>query len=119
MDQREAKPLADTMGANSPFFSPDGQWVGFFADGKLKTVSLWGGAALTLCDTGFYPRGASWGTDGTIVFTPSFNSGLFRISADGGTAEPLTTPDLKNGVKAQPLVPWSRRRDPEFHDTRH
>ena len=50
-DSLEAKPLAGTEGATSPFFSPEGQWIGFFAGGKLKKVAVSGGAVLTLCDS--------------------------------------------------------------------
>jgi Tol biopolymer transport system component len=50
LDQLQASPLAGTEGAASPFFSPDGNWVAFFADGKLKKSSVTGGAAVTLCD---------------------------------------------------------------------
>src|SRR5439155_8888403 len=85
-----------TEGAETPFFSPDGQWVGFFADGKLKKVSLSGGAALALCSAAAI-RGASWGPDDNIILTPSFGSGLFRVSAAGGTPMPLTIPDRKKG----------------------
>jgi eukaryotic-like serine/threonine-protein kinase len=97
IDSLEANPIPGTEGAESPFFSPDGQSVGFFAEGKLKRVSFSGGAPLTLC-TAASARGASWGPDDAIVFTPSFGySGLFRVSAGGGTPKPLTTPDQKKG----------------------
>ena len=69
--------------------------VGFFAQGKLKTVSLSGGAPLTVCSVSL-GRGASWGADGSIIFAPSY-SGLFRVSTAGGTPKPLTTPDRKKG----------------------
>ena len=67
MDQPEAAPIGGTEGAGNLFFSPDSQWVGFFADGKLKKVSLTGGAPQTICDVRGI-RGASWGPDGNIVF---------------------------------------------------
>ncbi len=66
----EAKPIPGTEGAVSPFFSPDGQWVGFFAGGKLKKVSVSGGAAMTLGDAA-NPCGASWGSQGIIAFAPT------------------------------------------------
>src|SRR6202007_2632695 len=71
MDNLEAKPLPGTEGGVNPFFSPDGQWVGFFAGGKVKKVSVNGGAALPLFDAAAYPAGASWGSQGTIAFTPA------------------------------------------------
>jgi serine/threonine-protein kinase len=83
IDRFEATPIPGTEGAESPFFSPDGQWVGFFAQGKLKRVSLSGGAPLTVCSAPAN-RGASWGPDGTIIFTPSVTLGLFRVSLAGG-----------------------------------
>ena len=71
MDSLEAKPIPGTEGAVNPFFSPDGQWLGFFAGGKLKKVSVSGGAALTLGDAASFPRGASWGSQGMIAFAPT------------------------------------------------
>ena len=60
--------MAGTEGGSDPFFSPDGQWIGFFADGKLKKIAVQGGAPVTLCDA-VLPRGGSWGDDDNIVFT--------------------------------------------------
>src|SRR5262249_30052466 len=65
LDQSKSTVLYGTENAEDPFFSPDGQWVGFFADGKLKKISVQGGAAYILCDAPF-PRGAAWGEDGNI-----------------------------------------------------
>ncbi len=96
IDRFEVTPIAGTEAASSPFFSPDGQSVGFFAEGKLKKVSLSGGAPLTLCSAPVN-RGASWRPDDTIIFAPSITSGLFRVSAAGGTPKPLTVPDRKKG----------------------
>ena len=70
LDQLQATPLAGTEEAASPFFSPDSQWIAFFAQGKLKKISVTGGAVVTLCDAAI-ARGGSWGEDGTIVFSPS------------------------------------------------
>src|ERR1700680_184226 len=66
LDQPKATELAGTQGAYAPFFSPDGQWIAFFALGKLKKIAIEGGAAIALCDA---PTGAggSWGEDGSIV----------------------------------------------------
>src|SRR5262249_16017736 len=94
IDRFEAMPIPGTEGAESPFFSPDGQSVGFFAGGKLKKVSLSGGAPLTLCSAPA-SRGASWGPADSIIFAHSITSGLFRVSAAGGTPKPLTVPDRK------------------------
>jgi Tol biopolymer transport system component len=92
LDQLQAAPLSGTEGAESPFFSPDGQWIGFFAGGKLKKVSVTGGAAVTLCDVPS-GRGGAWAEDGTITFSPSNVAGasLWRVSSAGGKPEALTT----------------------------
>ena len=90
MDQLSAMPMSGTSGGSSPFFSPDGQWVGFVADGELRKVPLSGGPAVTLCKAAAL-FGASWGDDGTIVFATQRNGGLWRVSAAGGTPDALTT----------------------------
>src|SRR5262249_38314691 len=72
-----------------PFFSPDGQWIGFFVAGKLKKVSVTGGAALTLGDASD-SRGATWGGGETIVFAPKASSGVFKGTTPGGTPQELT-----------------------------
>jgi len=89
MDTLDAKPIPGTEGAINPFFSPDGQLVGFFGDGKLKKVSISGGAALTLGDA-TRPYGANWGSRGMIAFVPSNGSGLQQVSDEGGMPQPLT-----------------------------
>lgn len=94
LDQLEATPLAGTDNAHSPFFSPDGEWIAFFADAKLKKVALSGGAPVMLCDT---PdgKGGSWAADGWIVYAPFFpgtdRGGLLRVSSTGGVPTPLTS----------------------------
>jgi Tol biopolymer transport system component len=95
LDQLQATVLSGTENAGDPFFSPDGQWIGFFADGKLKKISVRGGAAVTLCDAPF-DFGGSWGDDGTIVFTPNI-AALSKISSAGGTPQTLTTLDKQVG----------------------
>jgi len=101
LNEFQAKPLPGTEGAVSPFFSPDGQWVGF-ADHhqrKLKKVSLKGGEPIILSDSLNF-RGGSWGTDDTIIFTPGGTDkerGLWRISASGEGLEKLTFPDPNQG----------------------
>jgi serine/threonine-protein kinase len=104
LNQLSASRLEGTVGASSPFFSPDGQWIGYFADGKLKKVSVNGGASVTLTeDPG--ARGGAWSEDGSIVFMHNpiaENSGgagqapggtLSRVAAAGGQSERLTTVD--------------------------
>jgi serine/threonine protein kinase len=92
MDQLQTAVLTGTDNAASPFFSPDGLWLGFFADGKLKKIAVTGGSPVTLCEAQS-GRGGSWSEDGTIVFSPSNTPGtsLWRVSAAGGKPEQLTT----------------------------
>jgi serine/threonine-protein kinase len=93
LGQLEARPLPGTEGdAREPFFSPDGQWVGFFAEGKLRKVALAGGPPLTIADATDL-RGATWTEDDFIVFSPSDGTGLLKVSASGGTPEPISTTD--------------------------
>src|SRR5262249_35059001 len=75
-----ASPLAGTERARDPFFSPDGKWIGFFADGKLKKVAVTGGGAVTVAEAG-RDFGGAWGEDGTIVFASDpLGKGLARVS---------------------------------------
>ena len=89
LDRFETSRLAGTEGADMPFFSPDGQWVGFFAVGRLKKVSVERGSAVTIARAP-HARGGSWGPDDIIVFSAT---GLHRVSADGGAPEQLTKPE--------------------------
>jgi serine/threonine-protein kinase len=92
LDAFVATPIGGTEGARYPFFSPDGLWVAFFSQGKLKRVSLQGGSPVTICDTPAVGRGGTWAPDGTIVFDPG-NSGLMRVIASGGVPEPVKSRD--------------------------
>ncbi|MBI3404869.1 MAG: serine/threonine-protein kinase [Acidobacteria bacterium] len=92
MDRMDATPLPDTMHGVFPFFSPDGKWIGFVSEGKLKKIPIEGGPAVVLCDVGDM-RGASWGEDDTIILTPTFTTGLSQLPASGGTPQPITTLD--------------------------
>ena len=93
--QLEAVPIKDTEGGASPFFSPDGKWIGFWADGALRKVAVTGGPATTLCDTASV-IGASWGDDDNVVFA-RYAGGLLRVPAAGGTPTLLTKLDEKRG----------------------
>jgi serine/threonine-protein kinase len=92
----QSSPLPGTEDVSSAaFFSPDGEWVGFFTrGGKLKKVPVQGGAPVVICDVRD-ARGASWGDDGNIVLAPDSRAGLFRVSSNGGIPRPLT--ELKGG----------------------
>ena len=98
LDQLVSRPMPGTEGGYAPFFSPDGQWVGFLAElsPKLKKVAIGGGAPSTLCGASGNTA-ASWGPDDTIVFTAIYPARLMRVSAAGGTPQVLTTPDSRKG----------------------
>jgi serine/threonine-protein kinase len=83
--------MAGTEGGGSPFFSPDGRWLAFQADGHLKKVPVAGGAVQTLCAA--VGLGGSWGPDDTIAFGGGPGQGLLRVSAHGGAPERLTSLD--------------------------
>ena len=97
MDQLEARPIPGTEGGFAPFFSPDGQWVGFFVGTEVKKVSISGGASLTLCDATQTPITGAWGPNDTIVYGIAGGTGLFQVSAAGGTPQPLTELDADKG----------------------
>ena len=90
LDQLDGTPIPGTMNASMPFFSPDGKWLGFLADQRLRKVSLAGGPPITITPVPGDMRGVSWGPDGFIVFAPATGSGLFRVSDIGGEPEALT-----------------------------
>jgi serine/threonine-protein kinase len=98
LDQSQITPLVGTENAASPFFSPDGQWIGFFADGQLKKIPAIGGASITLCEAP-QGRGASWGDDDNIVVAVTTSGALWRVSSAGGTPVPITK--LKDGERTQ------------------
>jgi Tol biopolymer transport system component len=90
-----ARSLPDTEGASYPFWSADGQSLGFFADAKMKKVELSGGPVQTLADA-LFGRGGTWNKDGVILFTPDVLGGLYRVSAAGGTPTLITRPDASH-----------------------
>ncbi len=96
LDQLSANPLSGTENARDPFFSPDSQWIAFFSDGKLKKVSVQGGAAVILCDVQD-DRGGAWGEDGTIVFATSVRTALSRVFSGGGSPGPFSILDRQAG----------------------
>jgi serine/threonine protein kinase len=89
LDKSTPTALEGATLAAGPFFSPDGQWLGFFADGKLKKVSVHGGAPIDLAISPGY-RGAAWSPDNTIIFPTRFTSPLYRIPATGGSPQEFT-----------------------------
>ena len=115
LNQRNARPLPGTEGGVSPFFSPDGGWIGFRdpTDNMLKKVSVLGGPPVPICEVGRL-RGASWGADDTIVFAAA-SGDLMRVPASGGEPAPVTSalggagidhrwPDLLPGGAAEAVL---------------
>jgi Tol biopolymer transport system component/predicted Ser/Thr protein kinase len=97
LDTLEAHALPGTDGATYPFWSPDSAFLGFFAEGKLKKIAVAGGLAQIISDAPS-ARGGTWSRDGIILFTPTPTSAIFRVSASGGPATPITTVEEKGFV---------------------
>jgi serine/threonine-protein kinase len=107
LDEPRSTELPGTDGAYGPFFSPDGQWVGFFAAAKLKKTRLDGGEPVVLCDANS-GRGATWGEDGTIIATLSNRGGLSRVPAEGGQPTlfaRVNAESLEQGYRWPQLLP--------------
>src|SRR5256885_1609914 len=86
--------IPGTQGAAQPFFSPDGQWIGFWQEGRLRKVSISGGAVATICEVASL-EGAAWGPGDVIVFGAS--GPLYRVTAAGGKPEVVVAPDTARG----------------------
>jgi serine/threonine-protein kinase len=95
LDEILGRPVAGAAEIRDPFFSPNGQWIGYMGGGGLAKFPIAGGTRIPIVDDATLSvRGASWGDDDTIVFGRSeAGAGLFRVSASGGTAVAITTPD--------------------------
>ena len=102
------KALDGTEGGDSPFFSPDGQWIAFFAGSKLRKIAVGGAALQTLADAPL-DRGGAWGGDGYIYFAPTNIGGIWRVPEGGGTATEVTRKDPANGEISH-RWPHDRRR---------
>jgi serine/threonine protein kinase/Tol biopolymer transport system component len=86
----EATAIPGTEEARHPFWSPDGESIGFFADGKLKRVAVSGGTPIVLADVE-ESRGGTWSPSGVIVFAPNYrDTPLMRVSDRGGPVVPVT-----------------------------
>jgi Tol biopolymer transport system component len=100
----EAEPIPGTQGAYAPFFSPNGKWIGFFAENNLKKVNIYGGRPSTLCKASL-PRGGSWGLDNRIIFSEHEGSTLSWILADGS---PLGTFSIKTRPPWPEILPGAK-----------
>jgi Tol biopolymer transport system component/predicted Ser/Thr protein kinase len=110
LDQSQIVPLAGTEDANSPAFSPDGQWIAFNSDRKLKKISVRGGAVATLGDVPNHMTG-SWGDDGNIIVPLGWGAALSRISSAGGPSTPVTELNHEKGERRHfwpQVLPLSR-----------
>ncbi len=90
LDQPAATEVTVTPGATSPLFSADSQWIAFIAGGKLRKISVEGGAEISLCDAASSYTGAAWGEDGNIIASLRVSGGLSRVPSTGGTPTPVT-----------------------------
>ncbi len=105
LDQFRTTPIKGTEGARNPFFSPDGEWLGFVVNDKLMKVALAGGTPMSICDIQDWTSPilsssrAHWASDGTIYFQPRFGAGISRVAASGGTPEAVTQLDQSQGER--------------------
>ena len=103
LSQAQPTLVAGTAGATSPFFSPNGRSLGYFANGRLQTIALSGGSPIPLADAA-EPLGAAWLRDGQIVFARASAEGLFTVGENGGTVTPLTRPLAGEGGHRWPAA---------------
>jgi Tol biopolymer transport system component/tRNA A-37 threonylcarbamoyl transferase component Bud32 len=102
LNEYEAVAIPGTDGAGNPFFSPDGRWVGFFADGKIQKVALDGGSPVVICEVSAISAGADWGINDTILFATATE--IFRVAATGGRPERLTQLDPGGLAQSRPQL---------------
>ncbi len=100
LDALDARPIRDTEGGMYPFWSPDGQSIAFFAQGKLKSVAIDGGPVQILCDARL-PLGGAWSRDDVIVFSAAAGHELYRVAAAGGPATALPA----DGINRERVAP--------------
>jgi eukaryotic-like serine/threonine-protein kinase len=106
LDEGDGHLLAGTEGASQPFFSPDGEWIGFFAGGALKKVAIAGGSPVVITRVGA-PRGAVWTTDGQILFADRDAFTLQSVPASGGApSNRISAPDRLYWPSLLPGEEW-------------
>ncbi|HLF55566.1 MAG TPA: protein kinase, partial [Thermoanaerobaculia bacterium] len=98
-DRMAVTRIAGSDGAEHPLLSPDGRWIAFFAGGMLRKLAADGGNSVVVAEAAA-PRGASWAPDGSLVYSPLFNSGLWRVAATGGTPVAITQLDAAKGERS-------------------
>jgi serine/threonine protein kinase len=111
IESAESRSIPGSEGAGAPIWSPDGQWIAFFADGKLKKVARNGGQPQTIASLSSFQE-ASWGSSDVIIFRPSNRQPLSRISVSGGEVSPLTTLNEalgENSHRGPTFLPDGRR----------
>jgi|TARA_B100000315_G_scaffold254130_1_gene294504 serine/threonine-protein kinase len=108
LETGEYRPLPGTEGGDAPFFSPDGDWLGFVADDELRRVALAGGSPLRICDLDYgrngFLSGAVWTPDDRIVFSVYRKPTLFSVAVAGGIPEPLTEPVGETTHRVEQLI---------------
>jgi serine/threonine-protein kinase len=126
LSESAAKALEGTEGGDGPFFSPDGQWIAFFAGSKLRKIAVGGAALQTLADAPFH-RGGDWGDDGYIYFAPNNIGAIWRVPEGGGAATDVTRresasgevshrwPQLVAGTRTLLFGVWTGPGDDEHH----
>jgi eukaryotic-like serine/threonine-protein kinase len=106
-DKFEPKPIAGTEGAYGPFFSPDGRWIGFFANNKLQKVAVSGGEPIELCAV---PNayGGAWGADGTILFTADEGRRPMKVPETGGVPQPIVMIGRQGSFRRPDILPGGK-----------
>jgi serine/threonine-protein kinase len=108
IDQFEAIPVPGTDGAHAPFFSPDGNSIGFFLKTRLMVMSLPNGQPIDLAEAGA-GHGGWWHTDGSIIFATGSHEGVFRIAATGGERRAIRIAGLDGATLRHPTLTGSGR----------
>ena len=106
LDRIDPVPVSGTDGATVPFFSPDGESIGFAQDGKLRTVSLRGGTVIPVCDWAAPRGGGAWRDDSTIVFSSALS--LYHVPAAGGAPVLLAAGSVGRGIVRPSTLPGGR-----------
>ena len=104
VDQLDATQVAGTDQAEGPFFSADGQSIGFWANGQLKKVSVRGGAPVTLADVPLSPAGASWGVDDMILYVQQ-REGIMQVAGASGTPTLLIPTEQTERIYQPQMLP--------------